>query len=611
MVSLDLLVVAGPLVGEKKRVQVDAEDLAGLLAALGMECGVADRGPLAVSLVVAGSERAQPVADIAELGAKAKVSLHLASDFPAKQYDVGSRVELCGLSGSVAEARLNGTQGRVVLWDSAVGLYVIELELQGGKEVRYPPANVRAVTDDREAEEEEGDTFEITMDMGGETGEIEEVLKTFEVKKDETMGSVKRRMSVSMGVSPEEMAVLLGMGAGEDEETKTVKEAGVLNKRTKIGLPQCSGNCKVQYRGKGKFDDVQLDLREGKLTFVVGGLEKRTAKVFGCEISPPKSSRRGHPFCLRLDLGGPRVDNVGDNKYVISVATRVELNAWTQALVAYSSLNELTAARDDDEYVEEPADDDDDEADEEADGGDSFEISLDVGAKQQNFTVKKSETMGSVKRRMSVSMGVSPEEMAMLMGMGVGKSEEETSFEDSMTVEEAGILKKGAKIRLPHYASNVSVQYMGKGKFEAVHLDLRDGKLQFLDLKTGDDLRDTKVFGCKVSRPKGSRKGHPYCLRLDMGGPRIDSRGDNKYIISCATPAELRQLGNDLNAYSTMSEAALASDKSGGAAEQAAQLKRPQAQISEGVPPSGGATNLDSDDDYEEMEEAEAVEDDD
>jgi len=37
----------------------------------------------------------------------------------------------------------------------------------------------------------------------------------------------------------------------------------------------------------------------------------------------------------------------------------------------------------------------------------------------------------------------------------------------------------------------------------------------------------------------------------------------------------------------------------------------PSIKISEGVPPSGGATTLDSDDDYEEMEEAEAVEDDD
>ena len=93
MVRLDLLVVAGPLVGEKKRVQVDAEDIAGVLAALGEECGVADRGALAVSLVVAGSERAEPVADITELGAKAKVSLRLAGDFSAKQHDVGSRVE--------------------------------------------------------------------------------------------------------------------------------------------------------------------------------------------------------------------------------------------------------------------------------------------------------------------------------------------------------------------------------------------------------------------------------------------------------------------------------------------------------------------------------------
>jgi hypothetical protein len=152
MPSMDLLVMAGPLVGEKRRVKVDAEDLAGVLAALGKECGVPDRGPLAVSLVVAGSERAEPVADIADLGAKAKVSLRLASDFSPTRHGTGSCVELCGLS--AAEAHLNGAQGKVVIWDSAFGLYVIELELQGGKEVRYPPANVRVVADDHESEEE-------------------------------------------------------------------------------------------------------------------------------------------------------------------------------------------------------------------------------------------------------------------------------------------------------------------------------------------------------------------------------------------------------------------------------------------------------------------------
>ena len=48
MPALDLLVVPGPLVSEKQRVRAEVEDLAGLLATLGKECGVEDRGPLAI-----------------------------------------------------------------------------------------------------------------------------------------------------------------------------------------------------------------------------------------------------------------------------------------------------------------------------------------------------------------------------------------------------------------------------------------------------------------------------------------------------------------------------------------------------------------------------------
>ena len=194
--------------------------------------------------------------------------------------------------------------------------------------------------------------------------------------------------------------------------------------------------------------------------------------------------------------------------------------------------------------------DEDEEEDLEGEEDDAFEVSLDFGqAKdEQKFTVKKGETVGEVKRRMSVSMGVSEEEMAMLMGL--------SGADDNMTIEESGILKKGAKIRLPRHSGNVAVQFRGKGKFEQVHLDLREGRLVFSDEKTGTDLRDAKVWGCAVSAPKKARKGHKYILRLDLRAGRVDSRDDSKYVLSTTTGSDLNRWQTDLVAYSVLNEEA-------------------------------------------------------
>ena len=49
------------------------------------------------------------------------------------------------------------------------------------------------------------------------------------VKQDETMQSVKRRMSVSMGVSEAQMAILLGISAdGADDNTIAADIAGII-----------------------------------------------------------------------------------------------------------------------------------------------------------------------------------------------------------------------------------------------------------------------------------------------------------------------------------------------------------------------------------------------
>ena len=54
--------------------------------------------------------------------------------------------------------------------------------------------------------------IDMLVDVRRDNGETE-VLR-FSVKKGETMASVTRRMSISMGLTPEQAAVLLGAGGG-------------------------------------------------------------------------------------------------------------------------------------------------------------------------------------------------------------------------------------------------------------------------------------------------------------------------------------------------------------------------------------------------------------
>jgi hypothetical protein len=123
---------------------------------------------------------------------------------------------------------------------------------------------------DARLEGESGDTFDVTL--GG---------SSFTVKKGETMGAVKRRMSVETGLSPEQMAVLLGASDGDDDEAATSK----LSAASVIKLPQRAGAVNVQFRGKGNFEPVMLSLTNGDLVFRQQKQKKeRTASAVGCTL---------------------------------------------------------------------------------------------------------------------------------------------------------------------------------------------------------------------------------------------------------------------------------------------------------------------------------------
>ena len=100
----------------------------------------------------------------------------------------------------------------------------------------------------------------------------------------------------------------------------------------------CAAAC--QFKGKGKFVDVQLQLgHDGKLVFKSVGSKKsgtvlREANVFGSKVENPKKPRKGHPHSLRLDTA--HKDSKGDSKYILSMGSAALQLQWTEYLLAFA-----------------------------------------------------------------------------------------------------------------------------------------------------------------------------------------------------------------------------------------------------------------------------------
>ena len=78
--------------------------------------------------------------------------------------------------------------------------------------------------------------------------------------------------------------------------------------------------------------------------------------------------------------------------------------------------DEFAAYGEDGEEVQEEEDEEDEYQDGQQGNGEEFDVVVDVktsngGTEEQNFKVKTTDTLGSVKRRMSLSMGLSPEQV--------------------------------------------------------------------------------------------------------------------------------------------------------------------------------------------------------
>ena len=208
-------------------------------------------------------------------------------------------------------------------------------------------------------EEEEEEGLGIFMDVASPVDPQQVTQQRFEIKKGETMGTVKRRMSVTMGVSEAEMAVLMGMGNDPSLDDKTVEEAGVITEGKSFKLPQQAGFGQVQFKGKGKFNPLNLDLKKGTLQMLNNADNSlmRECNVFECGVAEPKKTRKGHKNALRLDLQHP--DTAGDDKFVISFLSESDLAQWKETFLAYAGVTEVGAA-----MMEADADDDEDDEEE-------------------------------------------------------------------------------------------------------------------------------------------------------------------------------------------------------------------------------------------------------
>ena len=117
----------------------------------------------------------------------------------------------------------------------------------------------------------------------------------------------------------------------------------------------CSGSVEVQYKGKGKFEQVWLALAPGNpsLSFREGrrdGEVVRSGDAEGCIVGLPKQQRKGHPIAFRLDLKDK--DSNGCAKYIIAVDTQEQLDHWIDSLKSYSTEQQLASLDEDGKFRE-------------------------------------------------------------------------------------------------------------------------------------------------------------------------------------------------------------------------------------------------------------------
>ena len=97
---------------------------------------------------------------------------------------------------------------------------------------------------------------------------------------------------------------------------------------------------KVQFSGKGEFKGYTLTLSADHrlaMQLMAGGKAALTCDVAGCEVSAPKSARKGHEHCIRLDLKeAVQLLKQVHMKFILALPG-TELQTWRAALHSHSA----------------------------------------------------------------------------------------------------------------------------------------------------------------------------------------------------------------------------------------------------------------------------------
>ena len=95
-----------------------------------------------------------------------------------------------------------------------------------------------------------------------------------------------------------------------------------------------------------------------------------------------------------------------------------------------------------------------------------------------------------------------------------------------------GIAREAMAARAPTYGGQIQCQFGKSKEWKKFHAQVGNATLE---LRNNPDpksrpVRSCTLFSSTASAPKGARKGHAHCLRLDLAQP--DTEGISKIVIS-------------------------------------------------------------------------------
>eukprot|EP01043_Picozoa_sp_COSAG02_P008487 COSAG02_NODE_273_length_26316_cov_13.661060_5_plen_857_part_00 len=115
------------------------------------------------------------------------------------------------------------------------------------------------------------------------------------------------------------------------EEEQSKRSGPSLRRKGELALSTAKGS-----RSGSNFHRLWCEIHDGRVSWwkhdprdhEVGVLNEQIASgwLLGCTLSPPKTRRKGFPFCFRVELAQP--DDSGQQKYILGTDSQEEFDLW-------------------------------------------------------------------------------------------------------------------------------------------------------------------------------------------------------------------------------------------------------------------------------------------